>query len=119
MTQQKRLETKESTKYSVLEITTTTLFPLTTSDNLQDSSIAVADPWFASSRETQHFFWLLWHTAIFDERGILKERDSKEPALVDRLMYMNAHYFRLTLDASLKIALPHFLGIRAGNDSEE
>ena len=27
-------------------------------------------------------------------------------------------YFRLTLDASLKIAL-HFLEIRAGNDSEE
>ena len=39
MTQQKRLETKESTKYSVLEITTTTLFRLTTSDNLQDSSV--------------------------------------------------------------------------------
>ena len=39
MTEQKRLETKESTKYSVLEITTTTLFRLTTSDNLQDSSV--------------------------------------------------------------------------------
>ena len=44
------------------------------------------DPWFASSRETQLFFWLLWHTAIFDERGILKERDSKGPAA--------AHAFR-------------------------
>ena len=39
MTEQKRLETKESTKYSVLEITATTLFRLTTSDNLQDSSV--------------------------------------------------------------------------------
>ena len=28
-------------------------------------------------------------------------------------------YFRLTLDASLKIALLYFLEIRAGNDSEE
>ena len=39
MTEQKRLETKENTKYSVLEITTTTLYRLTTSDNLQDSSV--------------------------------------------------------------------------------
>ena len=39
MTEQKRLETKESTKYSVLEMTTSTLFRLTTSDNLQDSSV--------------------------------------------------------------------------------
>ena len=39
MTEQKRLETKESTKYSVLEITTSTLFRLTFSDNLQDSSV--------------------------------------------------------------------------------
>ena len=49
------------------------------------AQIGVANPWFASSRETQHFFWLLWHTAIFDERGILKQRDSKEPA-VDSLV---------------------------------
>ena len=39
MTERKRLETKESTKYSVLEITITTLFRLTTSDNSQDSSV--------------------------------------------------------------------------------
>ena len=39
MTEQKRLETKESTKYSVLEITTSALFRLTISDNLQDSSV--------------------------------------------------------------------------------
>ena len=36
---QKRFEIKESTKYSVLETTTSTLFNLTTSDNLQDSSV--------------------------------------------------------------------------------
>ena len=39
MTERKRLETKENTKYSVLEITTTTLFRLTTSDNSQYSSV--------------------------------------------------------------------------------
>ena len=37
--EQKRFEIKESTKYSVLETTTSTLFNLTTSDNLQDSSV--------------------------------------------------------------------------------
>ena len=36
---EKRFEIKESTKYSVLETTTSTLFNLTTSDNLQDSSV--------------------------------------------------------------------------------
>ena len=37
--EQKRFEIKESTKYSVLETKTSTLFNLTTSDNLQDSSV--------------------------------------------------------------------------------